>query len=145
MSRIAERRTTLDPKCFRIERRNDGSISLHIYHETPTWSGWVSTGFLNNGSSPHTLKALNQLFEAINLDNERDEEGWIDVQFVSEWDGGITCTGDARVNPITKDVDVLASAPVDGVETLDRQYVVFPDQSEANVAFDGEGRLKLVS
>ena len=47
--------------------------------------------------------------------------------FVSVWDGGIEIRSNCEFNPISKEVTDIDIAEVDGLETLEDEYVELPD------------------
>lgn len=50
--------------------------------------------------------------------------------FVSVWDGGIEIRSNCEFNPISKEVTDIDIAEVDGLETLEDEYVELPDGTE---------------
>lgn len=50
--------------------------------------------------------------------------------FVSVWDGGIEIRSHCEFNPISKEVTDIDIAEVDGLETLEDEYVELPDGTE---------------
>jgi hypothetical protein len=54
----------------------------------------------------------------------------IKATYVSVWDGGIEISTECFYNPDTNDVTDIESSDVDGVEFLEREYIILPDGTE---------------
>ena len=53
--------------------------------------------------------------------------------FVSVWDGDVTLRSRAIYHKDDRSIEVLETHDVDGLETLDREYIVLPDGDELEV------------
>jgi len=61
------------------------------------------------------------------------------AKFVSVWDGGIEIRSNCEFNPISKEVFDIEISEVDGLETLEDEYVELPDGTEIrDFLIDGE-------
>jgi len=61
--------------------------------------------------------------------------------YVSVWDGGTEISTKCNFDPQTKNVTDVESADVDGLDSLDREYIILPDGTEIerkDFLLDGE-------
>jgi len=75
------------------------------------------------------------------LGNKEDwsarEECVVECTYTSVWDGGVTIESPARANLETRTIEIESSDDVDGVETLEREFVTidgkeYPATNESN-------------
>lgn len=62
--------------------------------------------------------------------SEGDYEEIVDATYVSVWDGGTEISTSCKYNKTTGDVTEIDSADVDGLDILDREYVLLSDGEE---------------
>ncbi|HRZ18687.1 MAG TPA: hypothetical protein P5136_01405 [Methanofastidiosum sp.] len=57
----------------------------------------------------------------------------IEVTFISIWDGGIELRSRAIFHKDEQEIEVLEMHDVDGLETLEKEYIIFPNGFEEKV------------
>lgn len=53
--------------------------------------------------------------------------------YISVWDGGVEISTSCEFDPETKNITDIKSADVNGLEVLEREYIVLPDGTEIDV------------
>lgn len=82
-------------------------------------------------SKESLAKELNEIDESISyLEFLIPEEDKMRATYTSVWDGGIEITTACEYDPTTKLVSDIEDSDVEGVETLEDEYITLPDGTE---------------
>lgn len=117
-----------------VEGKTESDIEIAIEEVLRLVKQGYFSGSNSNDSGSHNFSS-----EGDYEDEEECGDEIVNATYVSVWDGGTEISTSCKYNKTTGDVTDIDSADVDGLDILDREYIVLEDGEEIeDFTIDGE-------